>query len=401
MIEPERLLSLVNDLAAFGATDLGGVDRPALSPDNLAARRFLVEGARAAGVDVSRDRIANFFFRLPGEHDNLAPIGTGSHIDSQPTGGKLDGAYGVCAGLELLRARGGAPTKRPLVVALWTNEEGSRFSPGSMGSAAFVDPQLHRDFTKTVDADGTSVAEALAEVDSLFGDVALVDSAGPFDAFYELHIEQGPVLEHEHFDIGAVTGVQGCRWLELASTGTAGHAGTTPPSMRDDPVRSIQHVVGEAYSRDSDDDLRVTVGRMAANPGSINTIASYATATVDLRHPDGMVLDDFESRLRAVAATMAPPVRVTKTLDLAPCHFPNAMVDLVSAGAAQLGLSSTRMLSGAFHDAVHLATHCRTGMIFVPSIGGVSHHPGEATSDGHLVAGARVLASVVTELANR
>lgn len=400
MIEQDRLARLVEELAGYGATPLAGVDRPSLSTTDFDARRFLVDLALDHGAEVKRDAIANLFIRIPGRNKELAPVVTGSHIDSQPTGGKLDGAYGICAGLEILRSiSAGDPPPRSVEVAIWTNEEGSRFAPGAMGSAAFVSPELLADFLLARDQNGTTFEEALADAHHEFRDIPLIESPRPLHAFVELHIEQGPVLEREGIDIGAVVGTQGCRWYQMSSLGRAAHAGTTPPSARLDPLRSLHKVMTAVYDWSVDEDLRATVGAVGASPGSTNTIPERAEATLDLRHPSTDVLDELEERLNGIASSVLPAVEISREFNLPPARFSEVLVESVETFSKALGLTCRRMLSGAFHDAVHLNPHCPTTMIFVPSHNGISHHPEESTSSGALFAGAQVLESVMVHLA--
>ena len=400
MIERRSLEQLIEELAGFGATSSAGVDRPSLSRTDLEARRFLIDLARDHEVDVKRDAIANLFLRVPGRDEELAPVVTGSHIDSQPTGGKLDGAYGICAGLEIVRSlSAGDPPLRSVEVAIWTNEEGSRFTPGAMGSAAFVNPDLLTEFLGVRDINGTTFEEALSDTNYEFRDVPLIESPRPFHAFVELHIEQGPVLERDGVAIGAVVGTQGCRWYKMSALGRAAHAGTTPPSARSDPLRSLHQVMTTIYGWSVDEDLRVTVGSVGASPGSTNTIPESAEATLDLRHPRPDVLDELEIRLSRVASSVSPMVQITREFNLDPARFSDGLVECVERSSDALGLTCRRMLSGAFHDAVHLNSHCPTTMIFVPSHKGISHHPDESTHPEALFAGAQVLESVVTQLA--
>jgi N-carbamoyl-L-amino-acid hydrolase len=396
----------VRELGRFGATDRGGVSREALTEADRAARRFLVDRARALGCRVFVDDAANAFFRRPGR-TGANPVGTGSHIDSQPTGGRLDGAYGVCAGLEVVAAlnEAGIETDHPIEVAAWTNEEGSRFAPGMMGSAAFVDPGRLPGFREVRDRAGVSFGEALDETLAGLPDVPARPLGQPYAAFVEAHIEQGQVLQDAGAPVGVVTGVQGVRWFEVSVAGQAAHAGTTPRERRRDALAAATRLLSDTFALADagDPSLRLTVGRLDVEPGSPNVVPERVTFTLDVRHPDEAVLEPVEA---AVSLFDAAPVggctvQVRRLLEEAPMVFASTIVGAVRRAVEEHGYPVVELLSGAFHDAVHLARHCPTAMLFVPSIGGVSHHPAEATDPEDMAAGCRVLASTLVSLANR
>ncbi|MFC0401594.1 M20 family metallo-hydrolase [Paraburkholderia rhizosphaerae] len=402
-VDAARLLRSIDALATIGARGDGGVDRPALSTLEIDARRGLIERAQALGCTVSTDACANLFFRRAGEED-LPPVITGSHIDTQPTGGRLDGAYGVLAGFECLAALAdaGVHTRRPLEVAIWTNEEGSRFQPGAMGSSTFVDPARLAGFRSVRDAAGVTFGATLDAHRTAFPSLA-TRAPGAAHAFIELHIEQGPLLELAGTPLGVVTGIQGVRWHSIRCTGAAAHAGTTPMRVRRDAMTLAVRVRGEieAFALElGGDAARITFGSWHIEPNSINTIPSTVTLTVDFRHPDPAVLARFDAALAACIAHHGADVHLEPLFEHPPVHFADSAIARVRSACDALGARSQPIVSGAFHDALHLAKQCATAMIFVPSRGGISHNPLEATDDADLVLGTRALAHCLVELCN-
>lgn len=401
-VDPARLLKAVQALARFGARDDGGVDRPALSERDLDARHYLIERATALGCSVTTDRCANLFIRRPGT-ENLAPVMTGSHADTQPTGGKLDGCYGVLAGLECIEAMNaaGIRTRRPLEVAVWTNEEGTRFQPGAMGSSAFVDPALMPRYLDVADATGMTLAQALEQHARRFPALQIRSEPQAAHAFIELHIEQGPQLENAALPLGIVSGIQGVRWYSVTCKGVAAHAGTTPMPVRRDAmtlaievraqIDAFAHELGRANTR-------VTFGRWSVAPNSINTIPASVTFTVDFRHPDESVLAAFDQRI--AQCTQRGDITLEALFSHAPVAFDSALLTRLSEAATALDAPTMTLTSGAFHDAMYLARHCPTAMLFVPSRDGISHNPLEHTDDDHLVLGTRALAHCLATLCN-
>ncbi|WP_321901882.1 M20 family metallo-hydrolase [Paraburkholderia tropica] len=401
-VDAERLLAAVETLASFGARDDGGVNRPALSADDLDARRYLIERAHALGCTVSVDACANLFVRRAGT-EALAPVVTGSHIDTQPSGGKLDGCYGVLAGFEVLEALNdaNAQTRRPLEVAIWTNEEGTRFAPGAMGSSAFVEPARMARYLDARDAQGVTLREALDAHQQAFPELAAHAAREAVHAFVELHIEQGPQLENADLPLAVVSGIQGVRWYAFHCTGVAAHAGTTPMPLRRDAMTlalALHAELDGIARRLGAEHTRVTFGRWNVEPNSINTIPSNVSFTVDFRHPDSTVLDAFDDAVHALAKRHE--ARLEALFSHAPVAFDAAVLATLDAACQALDAPATRLTSGAFHDAMYLAGHCPSAMLFVPSIGGISHNPVEATHPHHLVLGARALAHSLTTLCN-
>jgi len=401
-VNAARLLESIEALAAFGARDDGGVDRPALGERDIEARRFLIDRARALGCSVHVDACANLFFRREGDAA-LAPVMTGSYIDTQPAGGKLDGCYGVLAGFEVLAALNDAnvPTRRPLEVAIWTNEEGTRFAPGAMGSSAFVEPSRMPAYLNAADADGVTLGAALERYRHALPGLPSRGDAPPAHAFVELHIEQGPQLENAGVPLGIVTGIQGVRWYEFHCQGVAAHAGTTPMPMRRDAMTlavALRASLEAIATSLGGEHTRITFGRWSVTPNSINTIPSDVTFSVDFRHPDAHVLDSFDAQVSACAqrhgACIAP------LFTHAPVRFDATVLARLDAACHALEAPALRLTSGAFHDAMYLSQHCPTAMLFVPSRDGISHNPAEATDARHLVLGARALAHTLTTLCN-
>lgn len=403
-IEPERLLADLAGLAAVGSTGDGGNCRLALTDEDAGGREVVAGWMRSLGLDVRVDRIGNVVATRAGTDPALAPVMTGSHIDTVRTGGRYDGTLGVLAGLEVVRAldAAGVRTRRPLAVAFFTDEEGSRFAPDMLGSLAYVGGLALEEALDTVGIDGAVLGDELARI-GWAGD-APVPGPAPH-AFVELHIEQGPVLEEAGVTIGAVTGVQGISWQELTLTGQSNHAGTTPLRLRRDPAYVAAEVT--SYVRRLATELSGhqvgTVGRLDLHPDLVNVVAATATLTVDLRNTDEAVLAEAERYLAAFVAEAAGGEGVEhswrRLARFAPVSFDPAVVDRVEAAAGARGRSAMRLPSGAGHDAQMLARVCPTGMVFVPSRGGVSHNPAEHTDPGDLAAGTEVLLDVLLDLA--
>ena len=400
-VRGERLHGLLDSLAGFGALPTGGMNRQALSDEDFAARAWLIGEAQRIGCRVWTDACANLFIRRDGLED-LPPVITGSHIDTQPSGGHLDGCYGVMAGLECLLALHEIDlrTRRPIELVVWTNEEGSRFSPGAMGSSAFVEPQRMGAYRDSRDAAGVSVGDVLDAHARRFAELPRRERIAAH-AFVELHIEQGPVLERAGVPLGVVSGIQGVRWYQVRCRGASAHAGTTPMDMRQDALllaTGCLPAIDALAERLAGADKRLTFGRWQVLPNSINTVAGEATFTIDFRHADPAVLAAFDAQLPACLpeATDLQPL-----FSHPPVAFDAAVIAVLQQAVEATGEASLRMRSGAFHDAMYLATHCPTGMLFVPSRDGVSHNPKEYTEPSQLEAGARALAWSLVQLADQ
>jgi len=407
-VREDRLWQRHADMAKLGGTPKGGVNRQALSPEDAAARNLLASWAKARGFSLFTDAIGNLFVRREGSDPAALPVMSGSHMDSQPTGGRFDGMYGVLAAFEALEALedAGLATRRPLIAVAWTNEEGSRFQPGAMGSAVFAGRNKLDDMLMVKDWKGVVLKEALAE--TLAAAPAPMRDGTPgfaLDGYVEVHIEQGPRLENERKTIGVVTGIQGSRRYIVETLGEEAHAGTTPRAARKDAYLAATRIASAMYdaTTDADDTLRFTIGRVDVLPGSPNTVPGKATFTIDMRHPSDAVLEIHEARLRALVAEKAPPCagRIERVTAVPPTVFDPQVVDLVRAKASTLGLTNMDMPSGAGHDAMHVARLCPTGMIFVPCERGISHNESENATPSDLAAGTRVLIEVLVALANR
>jgi N-carbamoyl-L-amino-acid hydrolase len=407
-IREDRLWQRHAEMAKLGGTPKGGVNRQALSAEDAAARNLLASWAKARGFSVFTDAIGNLFVRREGSEPAAPPVMSGSHMDSQPTGGRFDGMYGVLAALEALEALedAGVTTRRPVMAVAWTNEEGSRFQPGAMGSAVFAGRNKLEDMLAVKDWDGMALSDALAETMKAAPAPTRAGKPGfPLDGYVEVHIEQGPRLENERKIIGVVTGIQGSRRYIVHTEGEEAHAGTTPRAARKDAFAAATRIAAAMYeaTADADDTLRFTIGRVDVHPGSPNTVPGKASFTVDMRHPQDVVLEAHENKLLDIVAARAAPciARIDRVTAVAPTDFDRRVIDLVRAKADALALPNMDMPSGAGHDAMHIAKLCPAGMIFVPCERGISHNESENATPADLAAGARVLVEVLVELANR
>ncbi len=404
-VDQARLWRRHMAMAEIGAIEGRGVNRQALSADDIRARALLLEWAAARGYEPAVDDVANLFIRRPGRDPDAPPIVCGSHMDSQPAGGRFDGIFGVLAGLEALEALddAGIATARPVDVVAWTNEEGGRFAPGAMGSAVFAGQMRLEDCLDLTDAAGIRLGTALAETLAATPEVPRRPFGFPVAAYLEPHIEQGPQLEASGLQVGVVTGIQGARWYVVEVEGEPAHAGTAPLAGRKDAVRAaIRMIAGlEELMHDPDDRLRFTVGRIEVQPNSPNTVPAKVAFSIDFRHPEAAVIEARSGQIERVCRSGAGPceVRVKETFSRPPCVFPARIVDTVELAARELGIGHMRLPSGAFHDANFIADLAPTGMIFVPCERGISHSPAENAKPEDLAAGARVLAASVVELA--
>lgn len=405
----QRLMEM-GELGGFrDAEGHWGVNRACLTENDRKSRRLLIAWAEAAGLTASIDQLGNLFLRHEGTEPGLAPVLTGSHMDSQPAGGRFDGIWGVVAGLEAVQAlrEAGVSTKRPIEVVAWTNEEGGRYAPGCMGSMAYAGYRPPGTWDAVLDKEGIPFGTALAEMLATESDIprrtlGVVDGPAPF-AYVEAHIEQGPILEAEGFDIGVVTGIQGSRWFTVTLTGETAHAGTAPLRGRKDAVQDMVRAIValNALTADPTDTLRFTVARVEVSPNTSNSVANRATFTIDLRHPDKAVL---VAKGDAMLATIKGAVRdcaveMVENFHAMPVPFDPLVTGAVAAAAKAEGLRARELPSGAFHDAQFVVPLCPTGMIFVPSRRGISHNPAEYSSPAQLAVGARVLTRVLEMLA--
>ncbi|WP_457336531.1 Zn-dependent hydrolase [Rhizobacter sp. P5_C2] len=403
-IDDAALLARIDQHARIGAIDGGGVCRIALTDADRAGREQLVQWMKEAGLEVHVDQIGNLFGIRAGTYD-LAPVMTGSHIDTVATGGRYDGIYGVMAGLEVVRwlDAKGVRTRRPLVVAAFTNEEGVRFMPDMMGSLVHAGGLPLQQALDTIGTDGARLGDELQRIG--FAGSMRCGTIRPH-AFVELHIEQGPVLEAEGIAIGAVHDLQGISWQSISIQGQSNHAGTTPMHLRRDAghcAAAIAVFVRELALRFGGSQVG-TVGAIELHPNLINVIASRATLTVDLRNTDEATLQRAEAELAGFVQRLAAEQGVTITAHslarFEPVRFDERLVGRIEQAAAARGLTQRRITSGAGHDAQMIARIAPSAMIFVPSRGGISHNPREFTAPGQLRDGANVLLDVLRALAD-
>jgi len=399
-IDGDRLWTDLMALAEIGATVGGGVCRLALSEEDRLGRAWFVRTAGAIGLKTRTDAIGNLFARLEGNDPSLPPVLVGSHLDTQPSGGKFDGAYGVLAGLEVARTivEAGLTLPRALEVVSWTNEEGSRFLPVMAGSGVFGGVHAAGTVLAMSDQAGIRFGDALTAIGAQGHDLP----ARAIDSYFEAHIEQGPVLEAHGETIGVVTGALGQRWFECTFTGFEAHAGPTPMTLRRDALQGAAAVIGAIdLIGQRDSDARSTVGMIECWPNSRNTIPGRVTFSIDLRHPNDDGLDAMEADMRAAVERVATERRLTwalRTTNAWPaCHFDASCADAIAEATARRGYRHRRMVSGAGHDAVNIARVAPTAMIFVPCRDGVSHNETEDAAPDDLGAGANVLLDAVLE----
>lgn len=405
-VDQDRLWQRHMEIAKFGATGRGGVNRLALTQDDTNARKAVLEWCRARGMSATIDDIGNLFIRREGTEPGAAPVVSGSHLDTQPAGGNFDGVYGVLAAVEVLCAAedAGIKTKRALEAVVWTNEEGARFQPTTLGANVFaggipLDVALDK-----IDRDGIRLGDALAESLEHLNVSEKHLFQFPIHAYLETHIEQGPVLENAGKQVGVVTGIQGLRWFEIVVSGEEGHAGTVPMADRKDAVAAAARMVialGEMME-DATDIVRFNVGRFEVTPNSPNTIPGQVLFTIDFRHPDAQTLKRLGDKVDPICQAQAGActVVVRETIDSAPTTFDASIRRAISNAAERQKIPQMELISGATHDAKYMADLYRAGMIFIPCKGGVSHNEAESATPEDLAAGAKVLAEVMLGLAN-
>ncbi|MGN1290526.1 MAG: M20 family metallo-hydrolase, partial [Bradyrhizobium sp.] len=404
MVDRARVLGRLDEISRIGALENGGVCRLALAPEETQARARLVGWAQAVGCVVFADAIGNLFLRFGDAGSNEPPVLVGSHLDTQPVGGNFDGVLGVVAALECVEILAAQSDRAfaPVEIAIWCNEEGARFSPTTMGSAVHAGHFPLAAALATTDAEGRSVAgslqQAMASLRVAGIDAAPRGLAASYKAYVELHIEQGPVLEKEDCAIGIVTDIQGLVQYKVEVLGTAGHAGAVPMEGREDALTRARALLADLDGvLGAFDGLRFTVGRLEVAPGSINTIPARAEFTLDVRHPEAGVLARAAEQIERLCA----PARLTRLIHQAPVPFDAEVADAIGIAARRRGLNSRRIISGATHDAAHVAALCPAGMIFVPCRGGISHNENEYCAPEHVIQGTQVLADTVMALAAR
>jgi beta-ureidopropionase / N-carbamoyl-L-amino-acid hydrolase len=412
-IDGQRLWDSLMHTAQIGGTPKGGICRLTLTELDRQVRDWFKAQCEALGCTVTVDEVGNMFARRqgkqPGKHPAkqppLAPIAMGSHLDTQPTGGKFDGVLGVLGALEAMRTlhNAGYETNAPIEIVNWTNEEGSRFAPAMLASGVFAGVFTADYAYARADRDGKTFGDELSRIGYKGSEQT---GAHKFSAMFELHIEQGPVLEAESRMIGVVQGVQGMRWYEVTVTGQEAHTGATPMGLRKNALlgtaRMIERI--DAIAREHADAVG-TVGLIESKPNSRNVVPGEVFFTIDLRHPDGKMLDVMEAEFRASLSEIMGSLKLgyteTRIWDSPPVKFAPELIECVRIGTAKAGFTSRDITSGAGHDAAYIARVAPTTMIFVPSAGGVSHNEAESTSFNECAAGAQVLLNAVLEFDRR
>ena len=405
-INGERLWDSLMEMAKIGATEKGGCCRLALTDLDKEARDLFISWCKEAGCTIKIDQMGNVFARRAGKNNDLPPVMTGSHIDTQPTGGRFDGVYGVLSGLEVIRSLNdhGIETEHPIEAAIWTNEEGSRFAPAMVASGVFAGVFDLEYGLSRADEDGKTMGEELARI-GYAGD----EPVGGRDvhAFFEVHIEQGPILEEEELPIGVVTHGQGQRWYELTLTGVESHAGPTPMDRRKDALVGAARVI-QSVNQIGLDNAPVacsTVGMINSYPNSRNVIPGEVFLTIDIRHPEDEVLTKMDAELRASIDEISNSAGLKQSLEqifyYAPVPFDESCVNAVRNAANNCGLANRDIVAGAGHDACYMAKVAPTSMVFVPCIDGISHNEIEDAKPEWITAGCNVLINAMLEKANQ
>lgn len=405
-INSSRLWDSLMEMAQIGATNKGGCNRQALTDMDKQGRDLFVRWCKEIGCQIIIDEIGNIFARRGGKNNELPAVITGSHLDTQPTGGKFDGVYGVLAGLEVLRTlhENDIETEHPIEVVVWTNEEGARFSPACMGSGVWSGNLSIEDIYQKQDKDGKTVGDELKRI-GYQGDVAAKPRS--IKAAFEAHIEQGPILEKQHKQIGIVTGIQGLRWYELVLHGKPCHAGPTPMEDRVDPVQALLPILQCCYDLAAQNGPwgRATVGDIQVTPGSPNTVPESIKVLIDIRHPKAGVIkamaDEFTTKLAQVCDLMKVQYQLTEAWRMKVTEFDQTCITAVEQSVAVLGYSAMKMVSGAGHDSLYVAEKVPTSMIFVPCEDGLSHNEAENAHIEDLAAGANVLLNAILKMAQK
>src|SRR5258706_1519510 len=404
-INQDRLWDSIMEMAKIGATPKGGCNRLALTDLDKQGRDLFISWCKAAGCAITVDRMGNIFARRSGKNDALDPVALGSHLDTQPTGGKFDGVFGVLAALEVVRTLNdhAYETYCPIEVAGWTNEEGLRFAPAMIVSGVFAGVFSEDYGMSRADLDGKTIGEELVRI-GYRGEAPC--GKRPFKAFFEAHIEQGPILEAENKTIGVVSGIQGIRWFECTVTGQESHAGTTPMKMRRDGLLGVARIVDEInlIAQVHAPDAVSTVGLLHVSPNSRNVIPGSVFFAVDLRHPDDAVLLEMANDLEAIVDRVTSELKLTHNLQeiwySPPAPFDKACIASVRRAAEEGGYAHRDIVSGAGHDAGNISRVAPTAMIFVPCAGGISHNESESATPEDLAAGCNVLLRAVLEHAS-
>ncbi len=404
-VNGERHWNRMMRMAKIGATPKGGVCRVALTDEDKEGRDLFISWCKAAGCTIEIDQMGNIFARRSGTDETIPPVMIGSHLDSQPTGGKYDGVYGVLAGLEVIETLNDhdIQTKAPIELVSWTNEEGARFAPAMIASGVFAGEfSLEYAYART-DKSGKTLGEELQRIG--YKGKRPVGNR-PYSATFEIHIEQGPILEAAQKSVGIVTGVQGIRWYDLILTGKETHAGPSPMSFRKDPVKAALPIISQLYdlADKHSPDARVTIGFLDAAPGVKNTVPGKLTVSVDLRHPDENILTTMDKAFKSIVeTTLEGSVVDGEIIDIwysPPVAFAPKCIQAVRNAVNKLEVPAMEMVSGAGHDAVYVSKVAPTSMIFIPCEDGLSHNELEKAEKHDLINGANVLLHAVIELAH-
>ncbi|WP_299202756.1 Zn-dependent hydrolase [uncultured Amphritea sp.] len=395
----QRLWDSLMQMGEIGGTEKGGCCRLALTDLDKQARDLFTQWCEEAGCTVRVDKMGNVFARRPGKNNDLPPVVMGSHIDTQPTGGKFDGVYGVLSGLEVIRTLNdhNIETDHPVEASIWTNEEGSRFAPAMVASGVFAGVFDLEYGLSRADLDGKTMGEELQRI----GYAGEHEVGSPVKAFFEAHIEQGPILEEEETTIGVVTDAQGQRWYEVTLTGQEAHAGPTPMLRRKDALLGAARIIDEVnrIGLSNQPNACSTVGLLQVFPNSRNVIPGEVFFTIDFRHPNDDVLSKMDAELREVTAKIADQIGLKMKFEQIwyspPVPFDKGCVDSVRQAATDAGYSHRDIVSGAGHDACYIARVAPTGMVFVPCENGISHNEEENAKPEDLHAGCNVLFQAV------
>lgn len=407
-VNGDRLWSRLMAMAEVGGTAKGGSCRLAASDEDEAGRALLRGWAQEAGLGLSVDSIGNMIIRLEGRNPALPPVAMGSHLDTQPTGGRFDGVFGVLAGFEVLQSLqdNGVTPEHPVEVTVWMNEEGARFSPPMMGSGVWAGVFEEGEILDKIAQDGPRLGDELDRL-GWRGAAAADHTKRPFAAYFEAHIEQGPILEHEGVEIGVVTAAQGQHWYEVTVTGQESHAGPTPMRLRKDALVGAARIVDlvNRIGCEGGEEACATVGILDVHPHSRNVIPGQVFMTVDLRHPDDATLATFDARLRAEAPKICDDLglglEIADFWEFPSTPFAPDLVEHVRNAATALGYSHRNIVSGAGHDAVYVARVCPTAMIFIPCENGISHNEAENINQDQSTRGCSVLYEAVAATACR
>lgn len=400
-INTDRLMRRIFTLAEIGATENGGVCRLALSDEDRAGRDQFIHWCEELDCTIRIDDIGNIFARKEGAEPHLPALLFGSHLDSQPTGGKYDGSMGVLAGLEVIETiiDQNISHDHALEVVSWTNEEGARFSPAMLGSGYFAGVF---DAEYAFSRNDKNQKRLDREIERIGYDGEKLSPRPAYKAFFEIHLEQGPILENSGADLGVVTGVQGIRWYDVTVLGTETHAGPVPMPMRDDPVQKAIRLMSDIFelAENFEPHARATIGTVETSPSVRNTVPGSVKFTVDIRHPEAKILNQMHAQFQKICRD-ASQVDLNEIWHSPPVHFHDGCIDIIKRSADKMGVSSQPIVSGAGHDAVYVNNILPTGMIFTPCRNGISHHPTEFVEQKHIEAAANVLLQSILETANK